>query len=97
MPNLYLGTTNEITSGLFALTFKAAPGSTYLSIAQTLTPLSVAQALINATGSLTIASLATTIQTNLGIALTDTAATATITAYLGTNVATAGQGLINFL
>jgi len=97
MSNLYFGSRDEITSGLFALTFKAAPGSTYLAIAQGLTNIQVAQALINATGATTIAGLAATIQTNLGIPLTDTAATATISAYLGTTVATASQGLINFL
>jgi len=97
MPNLYFGTTNEQTSGLFALTLGAAPGSTYLAQAAVLTPIAIATALINATGATTISALATIIQTNLGIPLTDTAATNTIKSYLGNSVATAGQGLVSFL
>lgn len=97
MSNLYFGTANEQTSGLFALTLGAAPGSTYLAQAASMTPIAIATALIGATGATTVSALATVIQTNLGIPLTDTAATNTIKSYLGNSVATAGQGLVNFL
>ena len=97
MPNLYLGTNNEQISGLFFLTLKAAPGATYLTQAQALSPVNLTQALIAATGATTTASLAQTIQANLGIPAADTAATATILSYLGNSLATAGQGLITFL
>lgn len=101
MPNsIFFPTNNSQITSAFVATLGAAPGSTYLAQAAAMnSPAGVAQVLINATGATTAAALATIVQANLGIAATDTTATAYITSQFNTagGVANSGQALLTLL